>query len=813
MIKSDFNREWTVRNLAGAAAVIQVTLPHDAMIFEKREKTNPAGAACGFFTGGDYEYTKQFHVDQTEAGQTFILEFEGIYNRGYVYVNGALAGNVQYGYTGLFVDITPYLYFGADNVITVKAMNSDVPNSRWYTGSGIYRPVFLYRGGAIRIDANGLRISTPEVAGELAAVKVETLIRNDRKNRKTVSVQTQIISREGRIVAQETAPVSLFHQDETHHIQRIYVEQPALWSDMHPNLYRCKVTVCDGDEVLDTAESAFGIRKLELNPVDGLKINGEKVLLRGGCLHHDNGPVGAAAFERAEERRIELLKEAGFNSVRVSHNSTSKALLDACDRLGMLVMEESYDTWTQAKSRYDSSLVFAENWEKDIEDIVRKDFNHPSVFMYSIGNEITDLNTPDGAKWSRALANKFRALDPTRYVTNAINGLIAVMGDLPSVIVDMGLMTKEQLQAMASDKEGEDGGGINDVMTALFGQMNDLSAHPLVEERLKEAYGTIDLIGLNYMRGSYEKMAEKKNRVFYGSETLPPDIDLNWKKVKDLPSCIGDYTWTAWDYIGEAGIGMVTYQDKLTFQKPYPAYLAYCGDLDITGYRRPASYFREIVFGLRKAPYIAVQLPAHYGKQAMCTPWVTAETVSSWTWKGFEGKGCKVEVYSDAPEVELFINGRSIGRLPAGEENRFRAVFDTVYEPGEIRAVAYDTDGAKRVFSLRTADDNVSLDVKADRGEIRTDDLAYVTIELKDASGILHTTADRKVKVSVEGAGALQGLGSADPWSEENFYDTERTTYYGRALAVIRSGETQGTIKLHVEAEGADPVSVEIQVR
>lgn len=826
MKKLNFNKNWTVQKLVSnlteeflgnldAQKIIPVTLPHDAMIFEKRDPKNPAGGACGFYPGGDYEYTRHFHVEEPEAGQTFILEFEGIYNRGYIYVNGALAGSVQYGYTGIRIDITPYLHFGGDNLITVKAINSDVPNSRWYTGSGIYRPVFLYKGGPIRIDPDGLRVSTPEVSGKLAAVKVETTLCYDAKIQKTVSVKSEILNSEGCAVAGETSLVSLFGQAETLQTQRIYVQNPALWSDREPNLYCCRVTVLDGEEVLDTAESTFGIRKLELDPVDGLKLNGEKILLRGGCIHHDNGPVGAAAFDRAEERRIELLKEAGFNSVRTSHNSTSRALLDACDRLGMLVMEESYDTWCQAKSQYDSSLVFTEHWEKDLEDIVRKDFNHPSVFMYSIGNEITDLHTPDGAKWSRRLACRMRELDPTRYVTNAINGMTSVMGDIPAVMMDLGLLTQEQLQVMMSGASNgpSSGGDINEIMTALLGRMNEVSVHPLIEERLSEAYGTLDLVGLNYMRGTYEKMDAAPNRVFYGSETLPSDIDLNWKKVRELPSCIGDHTWTAWDYIGEAGIGIVTYQDALTFKKPYPAYLAYCGDLDITGYRRPASYFREIVFGLRELPYIAVQLPAHYGETAMCTPWSTPEAVSSWTWKGYEGKRCKVEVYSDAPEVELFINEKSVGKLPAGEAGRFRAVFDTAYEPGEIRAAAYYADGAVKEYMLKTADDKVVLDVKADRSVLAADGLAYVNIELRDASGILNTANDRKVKLSVEGAGQLQGFGSADPFSEENFFDSERTTYYGRALAVIRAGETEGTITLCAEADGAKPVSVTLQVK
>lgn len=811
MQKQNFNRDWKVRKIPdGMASFVQggderdVTLPHDAMIWETRAASNPSGSAGGYFAGGNYEYVKTFYVDESEKDETLILEFEGIHNGGHVYINGALAGSVQGGYTRLFLDITPYLCFGGENVILVKAMNSAQPNSRWYTGSGIYRPVYLYRGGKIRIDVDGPRISTPEISQEIASVKVDTKIRYDEKTRKTIILKTEIIDPDGNIAAGESSLMTLFGQSETMQTQRIYVREPALWSVDNPKLYQCKVTVYDGETLLDTAQSTFGIRKLELDPVNGLRLNGEKILLRGGCIHHDNGPVGAATFGRAEERRIQLLKEAGFNSVRIAHNSSSAALLDACDKLGMLVMEESFDMWTQTKRTFDYSLVFADNWEKDLQDIVRKDFNHPCVFMYSVGNEIKELHTPDGARWSRMLTEKIRSLDSTRYVTNAINGMISIMGAnvLPVVMKEMGMTVPEKTP----------GGGINDTMTALMGAMNYLSSHPKVEEGLKESYGTLDLIGLNYMRDVYDQMKEYPNRVFYGAETLPPDIALNWKKVKELPACIGDYTWTAWDYLGEAGIGVVTYDGRLTFAKPYPAYLAYCGDFDITGYRRPMSYLREIVFGLRKSPYIAVQLPEHYGKEPLYTPWALPTTVSSWTWKGHEGKHCLVEVYSDAPEVELFVNGNSVGRQPAGEEHDFRVIFDTVYMPGVIMATAYYEDGITENYCLCTAKDEVFLCMVPDKVKIRTDDLVYVTIELRDESGELQTATDCKVCLKVEGAGSLQGFGSANPISEENFFDECRTTYYGRAVAVVRSGDASGLIRVTASAEGLEPVCVEIGV-
>lgn len=823
MKKQSFNRNWKFAKSGGAwsAAMKEgansdnvVTLPHDAMILEKRNADNPAGAACGYFPGGSYEYAKVLHAASEDVGKTYILQFEGVYNRGWVTVNGTVAGSVNSGYDELKLDITPYLTFGGDNQIVVKVLNSDVPNSRWYTGSGIIRPVSLYVGGPIRIDVDGVRISTPQVSAEMAEVRIRTDIVYDGKTRETVSVKTEVIAKDGEIVVSDITPATLEIQGTTTVTRHLFVKNPKLWSTEAPNLYQCRVTVLKDEEIADMAEDSFGIRKFELDPVNGLRLNGEPILLRGGCLHHDNGIIGAATFDRAEERRIEILKDAGFNSVRISHNSSSRALLHACDRLGMLVMEESFDMWTQAKSQYDHSLNFLESWEGEVERIVCKDYNHPSVFMYSIGNEIPEPATPDGARLGRKIAEKFRNLDPSRYVTNAINCLAALTDNLPKVMMDLGFITKEQLeQMMGGGADAAGTGNINDLITSLMGMMNGLGAHPSVEERFCENYSVLDLVGMNYMRGAYQLQHDfDANRIFYGSETFSPDIDLNWKEVKRIPACIGDYCWTAWDYIGEAGIGVSEYSGANRFQKPYPVYLAYCGDIDITGFRRPISYYREIVFGLRKKPYLAVQLPEHYGIDAQCTPWTTRDAVASWTWNGFEGKKCIVEVYSDAPEVELFLNGESLGRKAAGEENRFKAGFETEYRPGTLEAVSYYADGTTASEKLTTAADTMRIAVHADRTTIMTDDLCYVSFALVDENGIVNTCDDRKISVSVSGEGVVQGYGSADFKSEENFFDRERTPFYGRTAAAIRAGAAPGTLSVIAQAEGLEPVSVEITI-
>lgn len=822
MKKINFNDAWLfkkeISSMMGeltegnSAVETMVTLPHDAMVMEPRNEKNPSGNAGGFYPGGDYCYTKTFSVPQEDEGKTYVLEFEGIYNRGRLYVNGSYVDSVHYGYTRLISDITPYLNYGADNVVMVKVTNSDVPNSRWYTGSGLYRPVSLYIGEDIRIPVDGLRVSTPDVSEDVSLVCTEIPVEYDGKRARSIRVNTILKDAKGNTVASESTPVTLFSGNIPVVKQRIYLRDAKLWSLEHPDLYFCEVELLEGDERKDTASTVFGIRRIQLDPVNGLRLNGEPVLLRGSCIHHDNGAVGAATFARAEERRVELSKAAGFNALRIAHNTASKALLDACDRIGMLVMDESFDMWNTSKSQYDFALDFADYCRPVLEDIVAKDYNHPSVFMYSIGNEIQEVGTPSGANWSRLLSDKFRELDPTRLVTNAINGLMTIMDKLPVVMMDLGLLTAEQLQAMDSGEQA--GGDVNDMMTLLMGQMNYLTSHHTVGEVLEESFSSLDAVGLNYMRDSYE-IYEKAfpNRITYGSETLPPDIDLNWAQVKKLPSCIGDFTWTGWDYIGEAGVGVVDYNTSAGFFTPYPCYLAYVGDIDITGHRRPMSYYREIVWGLRKEPYIAVQYPQHYEDKAICTPWIVPDSVSSWTWSGYEGKPCKVEVYSDADEVELFLNGVSIGKQQTGEANRFKAIFDTIYQPGTLEAVGYRNGEAAEKYVLQTAEAEVLLDVQADRTELKADgeDLSYLMISLVDPNGILNTSTDRKVRVKVEGSGDLQGFGSADPLSKENFYDSERTTFNGKVLAVIRSTGEPGEITISVSADGCKETEVKLK--
>ncbi|WP_406118296.1 glycoside hydrolase family 2 TIM barrel-domain containing protein [Streptomyces sp. NBC_00989] len=819
MIRTSFNDGWQTRpkvnpfaELSGTKVPFRpVTLPHDAMIGQERTapdgEATMEGGAGAYFPGGTYEYRKTFAVPEEHRGKRILFEFEGVYRDAVVYINGDYAGQRPFGYSHFHIDADRFLRFGEDNEIRVEARAHR--DARWYTGAGIYRDAWMLVGDVVRIAPDGVRVTTPDIDAERAVVEVATRVENDSIAIRTVDVVTEVRDADGSVVASDVSKATVLPGEPAVVRQRLYVRAPLLWSTGTPALYTATVTLKD----LDAETVVFGVRSLRLDPRYGLRINGETVKLRGACVHHDNGVLGAATFARAEERRVQLLKDAGFNALRMSHHPMSKAMLDACDRLGMLVVDEAFDVWTSGKSDFDYSLDFPEWWERDIEAMVAKDFNHPSVIMYSIGNEIPETGTPSGAARGRELAEKVRSLDHTRYVTNAVNGMLAVMSELG------GLRRQSQGKAAqaADPGEGEDK-GINTLMADAGDMMNAISASALVTEKTAESFAVLDVAGMNYAEARYAMDRDLfPNRVIVGTETFPTRIDGNWRLVEQLGHVIGDFTWTGWDYLGEVGIGRPQYLTPDTprpaHTAPYPYLLAGCGDLDITGHRRPASYYREIVFGLRAQPYIAVRRPQHHGKTYAGTPWAWSDTVATWTWPGSEGEPVTIEVYGDADEVELLVNGSPLGRRPVGEGHRFRTEFETSYEPGELLAIAY-RDGAETGRTvLRTATGTVRLRAEPDRPHITAHggDLAYITLSLTDANGTPHTAADRPVAVAVSGAGVLSGFGSADPSTLERFDATERRTYEGRALAVLRP-TGPGEIRLVASAPECAPVEVVVAV-
>lgn len=812
MKKINFNQNWDFMKDAGgmfaaASEPITVDLPHDAMILECRNKDNPSGNGGGFFPGGNPIYRKIFEVPEEYRGKRVFLEFEGVYNFCRVYLNGNYICGNKNGYTRFYADLTGHLIYGSENVVEVKVINGNIPNSRWYTGTGIYRPVSMIIQEPLGIAVNGLKITTPEVAEDISTVDVTVQLSYAGNETRVVRIHT-LLKDESGVVASDNTKVTVFGKDNPLIRQRIFVKNAKLWSTDQPNLYTCEVQILENETIVDKEETTFGIRHIQVDPLHGLRLNGKEIKLRGGCIHHDNGILGAAAFEDAEVRKIRQLKSAGFNALRTAHNPASASLLSICDRLGMLVMEESFDMWNDEKNMFDYAQDFSQNWENDLISMIDKDYNHPSVIMYSIGNEIKEIGTPEGAKWNRLLAEKIRELDASRIVTNALNGLLPIMDKLPQIMQDLGVFPK--------NSEGCPTNDVNEIMTASMKYNDQIMASPLVGEKLEEACGSLDSCGYNYMTGRYEKdVKDYPNRLIFGSETYPPQIAENWKYVKENPAIIGDFTWTAYDYLGEAGAGVNGYNSPSGFFTPYPCYLANVGDFDITGVRRPLSYYREIVWGLRKAPYIAVQLPEHYHDFEVKTPWTAEDAISTWTWPGFEEKPCKVVVYSCDDEVELFINGKSVGKQPAGEVNNFCAVFDTVYQPGTIEAIGFVNGNKTESMLLQTADEQVFLSVDMDKTELTVngEEISYLTISLTDKNGILIPTKDRKVSLETRGPITIQGFGSADPFSTENFFDKERTTYRGTVLAAIRAGKEKGTAEISVYADECEVKTIKIEVK
>ncbi len=623
---------------------------------------------------------------------------------------------------------------------------------------------------------------------------------------------------EGKPAGTDTLGVTMYGREEETVRQTICVDHAALWSPDSPTLYECVVRLYDETGLLDETREHFGIRKLELDAQHGLRINGKPVKLRGTCIHHDNGVIGAATFEKAEERRCRQMKEAGFNSIRSSHHPMSKAMLNACDKYGMLVMDELTDMWTTHKNPNDFALNFSDCVDTEIERMVKKDFNHPSVILYSAGNEIPEAGTARGAQINRRICNRFHALDPSRYTTNAINGMLAAGERMNTITRDvMASFRPENLSSEGNSRQDKEGANaLNSMMALMSGKAADMVAcHPLMTQTLEESCQAMDITGLNYLTGRH--VLEKElhpNKPVIGTETFPADIVRLWDIVKNNNHVLGDYTWTGYDYLGEAGCGTFYYDGTQNFNGAFPDRVAYIGDINLIGYRRPISYLREIVYGLRKEPYVAVERVGKYGLPHSQTPWMWKDNVASWTWIGYEGKPANVDVYSEAEEVELFLNGTSLGRKPAGEANGFIAGYEITYEPGELLAVSYTAGQETGRFSLRTAREDVVLSVECENQTLAADgeDLAFITAKLTDINGTDNLFAQRDIKVTVEGAGALQGFGSADPRSIGSYIDNVWKTFDGYVMAVIRAGTTPGTINVRFEAESCESKEVIIEV-
>ena len=776
-----------------------VDLPHDFTIGTETYPEAPSGASSGYYNGGYGNYSKKIEIPEEWAGNTVLVEFDGVYNNATVSYGENIAAQHPYGYTPFHADLTPYMIPGKARELTVTVNNTAQPNSRWYSGSGIYRHVDLLVGGPVHIAPWGIFAYTERVENGTAYVMTEVTVKNETAKPENVRVAVHMAD-----AAQKRALHIEPGASATVRI-RLIVENAQLWDIDSPNLYTVSAAVEDLEgNVLDTDETSFGVRTISVDVKNGFMLNGRTVKLKGGCVHHDNGMLGAASFYDSEYRKFSLMKQGGFNAIRCAHNPPSRDMLRVCDEIGMLVMDEAFDMWAMEKTPNDYHLHFNDWWKRDMEAFITRDRNHPCIVMWSTGNEIVERGgLSDGYRLAQELADYARKLDPTRPIANAVCSMWS------------GLSPEDAEKLREEREKAAKSGGTQNMTTPfmdeIWGKYTEAFAAPL------------DVMGYNYLDARYAADGERyPDRVICGTESFPLDIDIIWHEVKRLPYVIGDFTWTGFDYLGEAGIGKADYTEPGAPADPdagashvsaYPWRLANDSDLDICGFDRPQLHYRRIVWDSGET-FIAARDPKNYGKVEHVSRWGWPVCENHWNWDGCEGKMTTVDVYSAAEEVELILNGKSLGKKPAGEANRFIAKFDLPYEPGTLTAISYIGGSEVSRDEVTTAGRPAALRVTADKTAIAADgqSLAFVVAEIVDENGRRVPNAEVKCCAKASGAGSLAAFGIAKPATTENYTAGSFTSHEGRVMAIVRGGWENGEINVEISAEGVGSGSVVIKV-
>jgi beta-galactosidase len=795
MKKINFDLGWEYTEASGffASSFAQwqpVNLPHDAAIYKPRSMNYPTGSAGGYAWSGLITYRKKFNVPDEWNGQTVQVEFEGVYMNAEVSINGQLVALHPYGYTGFIVDLTPHIKYGEENVLVVGVNNSAQPNSRWYSGTGIYRHVWLRTGGTLRIKPWGVFVATPVVDPLASSVKVSTELAGHFTG---AVLRSTILDANGMVAVQAETSISGAIIQQT-----LTVQNARLWSPDEPNLYALVSEILVDDALVDSEITTFGIRSIAADSQNGFRLNGTPMKLRGGCVHHDNGILGSASYDRAEERKVELMKASGYNAIRCAHNPPAPAMLDACDRLGMLVIDETFDCWRMGKNPNDYHLHFEDWWQRDTESMVRRDRNHPSIIMWSIGNEVAErTGVSNGYVWARRQAGFIRSLDPTRWVTSALPFLFEEMLADPNFFQNL-----SNAQSMFDPKKLIP----TSLETDSWGN------------RTCEFCEALDVVGYNYLYSRYDWDGKRfPERVMAGTETFPYLAYETWKETENLPFVIGDFVWTSIDYLGESGIGRVAVDDPTPFfiANPWPYHIANCGDIDICGFKRPQSYYRDLLWGIRTMQFIGVLDPQLFGKKLQFNQWGWDPVISSWSFPGQEGNQTRVDVYSIDDEVELFINGVSYGRKPAGASQKNKTSFEAAYQPGKIEVVGYRNGKETGCTSLTTVGDPAALHITADRPVIHSEygDLAYVTVEIVDQAGSVVTWADLEIVFEVVGVGELIAVGTANPMTEELYVGSKHKAWNGRVTAVVRSNGLPGEIMLKASTNNINAAEIHLKAK
>lgn len=763
---------WTCRHLGDTAPGKAVTLPHDAMLAEPRTAISAGGTNTGWYEGYDYEYQRTLTVPENELADTHILEFEGVYHNAEVWLNGQKAAFRPYGYTNFYVDCAPYLHAG-ENELRVIARNADQPNSRWYSGAGIYRPVQLWKARGAHITLNGVKIRTLSLQPAIVEVRVKT----------TAPGTVRLTVDDLPAMQQESDGEAVF---------TLTLDNARLWTPETPNLYTCRVSFAD-DGVTET----FGVRKVEWG-TDGFLLNGKRYIIQGACIHHDNGLLGAVCDPDAVARKVRLLKANGYNAIRSAHNPCSKALLTECDRQGMLVMDEYIDHWYIHKTEYDYVDHFNDWWHQDLTDMVEKDYNHPCVVLYSTGNEVSETAQKRGIALTKEMTDFLHGLDDSRPVTCGVNIFFNFLSSIGFGVYSDEKAKKEAERAEKAKQRGEKSAKKKAVGSQFFNNLAGLLGDEFMKRgatlhgcdvKTRDAFANMDIAGYNYGIYRYKHDLKKyPQRLILGSETFCNDAYKFRELAKQEPRLVGDFVWAGMDYLGEVMVGSWEYADYAETFDGGPGWVsAGSGRIDLTGKPLGEALYTRVALEADNGPYIAVCPVNHTGDRHSPSAWKMTNAMPSWSWTGFEGRKANVEVYARAARVELVLNGHTVGSKTL--KNDCLAKFSIPYESGTLEAVSYDAaDHEIGRCKLQSAGGTTRLTLDAEEATVKPGHLCYIRLRYTDENGITKPLARGSIQVQVRG-GTLVGLGSACPFNKHSYLDSETDTYYGEALAIVRMGD------------------------
>ena len=763
---------WTCRHLGDTAPGKPVTLPHDAMLAEPRTALSAGGTNTGWYEGHDYEYRRTLTVQENELADTHILEFEGVYHNAEVWLNGQKAAFRPYGYTNFYVDCAPYLHAG-ENELRVIARNADQPNSRWYSGAGIYRPVQLWTARGAHIALNGVKICTLSLDPAVVEVRVKT----------TAPGTVRLTVDDLPAMQQESDGEAVF---------TLTLDNARLWTPETPNLYTCRVNFAD-----DVVTETFGVRKVEWG-TDGFLLNGKRYIIQGACIHHDNGLLGAVCDPDAVARKVRLLKENGYNAIRSAHNPCSKALLAECDRQGMLVMDEYIDHWYIHKTEHDYVDYFNEWWRQDLTDMVEKDYNHPCVVLYSTGNEVSETAQKRGIALTKEMTDFLHELDDSRPVTCGVNIFFNFLSSIGFGVYSDEKAKKEAERAEKVKQRGEKAAKKKAVGSQFFNNLAGLLGDEFMKRgatlhgcdvKTRDAFANMDIAGYNYGIYRYKHDLKKyPQRLILGSETFCNDAYKFRELAKQEPRLVGDFVWTGMDYLGEVMVGSWEYADYAETFDGGPGWVsAGSGRIDLTGKPLGEALYTRVALEADNGPYIAVCPVNHTGDRHSPSAWKMTNAMPSWSWTGCEERKANVEVYARAARVELVLNGHTVGSKTL--KNDCLARFSIPYESGTLEAVSYDAaDHEIGRCKLQSAGGTTRLTLDAEEPTVKPGHLCYIRLRYTDENGITKPLARGNIQVQVRG-GTLVGLGSACPFNKHSYLDSETDTYYGEALAIVRMGD------------------------